>query len=170
VLGGDLLEQVGDTDVERSAVEVEGRLDRRPDVVGVDVAVPDAVATDDDDRVADVPPTLLEGTDVVVGEVAQEHHLVTLLADVELAVDPRRSVGDGVERHADDAAACFRPRVGEVFAVDHVQGGVEEQQEPGAAGIDHSGVLEHRQQVRRPVEGGAAAIACGTQHLAESAA
>ena len=61
VLGGDLLEQVGDPDPVRPAVEVEGGLDGRADVVGVDVAVPRPVAADDDDRVADLAPALLEG-------------------------------------------------------------------------------------------------------------
>ena len=60
VLGGDLLEQVGDADLERATIEVERGLDRRADVVGVDVAVPQPVAADDDDRVADLAPPLLE--------------------------------------------------------------------------------------------------------------
>ena len=42
-------------------------LDGRADVVGVDVAVPQAVAADDDDRVADPGPHVLEGRDVSSG-------------------------------------------------------------------------------------------------------
>ena len=78
VLGGDLLEQIGDADLARPPVAVEGGLDGGADVVGVDVAVPDPVAADDDDRVADLPPALLEVLDAVVGEVAEEHHLVSI--------------------------------------------------------------------------------------------
>ena len=56
VLVGDLLEQVGDPDLLRPAAEVERHLDRGADVVGVDVAVPQPVAADDHDRVADRAP------------------------------------------------------------------------------------------------------------------
>ena len=62
----DLVGQVGDPDVAGPAA-VERRLDRRSDVVGVDMAVPGAVAADHDDRVADAGPHLLEGGDGVVG-------------------------------------------------------------------------------------------------------
>ena len=58
----DLLEQVGDPDVAGPA-GVDGGLDRGADVVGVDVAVPDAVAADDHDRVADAGPHVLERGD-----------------------------------------------------------------------------------------------------------
>ena len=54
-----LLGEVGDPDPAR-ATHVEGRLDRGADVVGVDVAVVEAVAADDDDRVADPRPDVLE--------------------------------------------------------------------------------------------------------------
>ena len=152
VLGGDLLEQVGDADLERTPVEVEGCLDRRSDVVGVHVAVPHAVAADDDDRVADRPQPCFRASMFGVGEVTEEHHLVALLADVELAVDSRRAVGDGVERGADDAAAGVRLGLRQRFAVDDVQGGVEQQQVPRSAGVDDAGVLEHGEQVRCAVE------------------
>ena len=51
----DLLVEVGDVDAGRRADRDAG-LDRGPDVVGVHVAVPDAVAADDDDRVAERVP------------------------------------------------------------------------------------------------------------------
>ena len=94
------------------------------------------------------PQPLLELLDAGVGEVAQEHHLVALLADVELAVDPGRAPGNGLERGADGRPGRLvghRQRL----AVDDVQGGVEQQQEPGPAGVDDTGVLQHRQQVGR---------------------
>ena len=96
VLLGDLLEQVGHPDLLRATVEVERDLDRRADVVRVDVAVPEAVAADDDDRVADRTPALLERLDPVVDEIHEVHDLVPLLADVELA--RRRPTTDG-RRH-----------------------------------------------------------------------
>ena len=80
VLVGDLLEQVGHADPARPAVEVERRLDRRADVVGVDVAVPGALAADDHDRVADRSPALLEIADPRVVELEEVHHLVPHLA------------------------------------------------------------------------------------------
>ena len=52
----DLLGEVGDPDVAGPA-GVECRLDRRADVVGVDVAVPQAVAADHDDGVPEARPT-----------------------------------------------------------------------------------------------------------------
>ena len=57
VLLVDLLEEVGHTDLPRPTVEIERHLDRRADVVRVDMAVPETVTADDDDRVADVDPT-----------------------------------------------------------------------------------------------------------------
>ena len=51
----DLLEQVGDADLGGTPGDDAG-LDGGADVVGVHVAVPDAVAADDDDRVAERAP------------------------------------------------------------------------------------------------------------------
>ena len=167
VLGGDLLEQVGDADLERTAVEVERRLDRRSDVVRVDVAVPRPVAADDDDRVADRPPPLLERLDVRIVEVAEEHHLVALLADVQLAVDSRRAVGDGVERGADHAAAGVRLDLRQRFVVNDVKGGVEQQQIPCSPGVDDAGVAQHGKQVGRLVESRLAADPRLTQDVVE---
>ena len=58
----DLLEQVGHPDL-AGAAAVQGGLDGVADVVGVDVAVPEAVAADDHDRVADAGPHVLERRD-----------------------------------------------------------------------------------------------------------
>ena len=59
VLVLDLLEEIGDADLMRAA-GVDPRLDRATDVVGVHVAVPDSVAADDHDRVAERAPRVLE--------------------------------------------------------------------------------------------------------------
>ena len=48
-----------------------------------------------------------------------------------------------------------------------MQRGVEQQQEPGAAGIDHAGVLQHRQHVGRAVERRLAGGAGGVQHVGQ---
>ena len=61
--------------------DLDGRLDRCPDVVGVDVAVPHPVAADHDDGVADAGPDLLEPLDGVVGRGEQVHDLVAEIAD-----------------------------------------------------------------------------------------
>ena len=65
----DLLVEVGHPDAVRPP-GVHAGLDGRADVVGVDVAVPQAVAADHDDGVADAGPHLLEGLDGVVGRGA----------------------------------------------------------------------------------------------------
>ena len=61
-----LLVEVGHPDAVRSP-RVHAGLDGRADVVGVDVAVPQAVAADHDDGVADARPHLLERLNGVVG-------------------------------------------------------------------------------------------------------
>ncbi len=58
VLLGYLLEQIGDPDLLGTPVQLQRNFDRCADVVGVDVAVPQPVSTDDDDRVADLDPML----------------------------------------------------------------------------------------------------------------
>ena len=60
--------------------------------------------------------------------------------------------------------------VGQRLPVDHVQGGVEQQQEAGPAGVDDAGVLEHRQQLRRSVERRAAAVTSGAEDVDQRAA
>src|SRR3954469_16489380 len=62
----------------------------------MDVTVPQTLTADDDDRVADLAPRLLELLDAVVGEVDEVHHLVSLLADVDTPVG-RVAAGDEFE-------------------------------------------------------------------------
>ena len=76
----EFLEQIGDPDLVGPA-HVDAALDGGADVVAVDVAVEDAVAADDDDRVTDLGPRGLETGDRVVGRVEQEHHLVAQIGD-----------------------------------------------------------------------------------------
>ena len=70
-----LVAQVGDSDVARAA-HVEGGLDRRPDIVGVDMAVPKPFTADDDYRVTDASPDRLEGPERVVGRLKEVHDLI----------------------------------------------------------------------------------------------
>ncbi len=51
-----------------------------------------------------------------------------------------------------------------------MQGGVEQQQEPGAAGVDDAGVGEHRQQLGRPGERLPAGVARRAEHAGQRAA
>ena len=85
----DLLEQVGDTDLARTT-GVDTRLHGGADVIGVDVTVPDTLATDHDDRVADARPDVLEVRHRLVGGFEEVHDLVAQVAQVGL---PVRTVG-----------------------------------------------------------------------------
>ena len=163
VLGRHLLEQVGDADLLRPPVERERDLDRGTDVVGVDVAVPEPVAADHDDRVADLAPTVLEGVDPLVGEVEEVHHLVALLADVEPAVGVCMPMRDSLELGGGGPVTFIG--LGQWRAVDDVQRRVEQQEVAGTAGVDHTCVLEDGQQLGRAVERLLAGRAGGTQHL-----
>ena len=58
-----------------------------------------------------------------------------------------------------------RVGLGQRHAVDHVQRRVEEQQVPGPAGVDDTGVLQHRQQLGRVVERPLAGIARRPQRV-----
>ena len=69
---------------------VDAGLDGRADVVGVDVAVPEAVAADHDDGVADAGPHLLEGLDGVVRRAQEVHDLVAQVPDRVLLAARRR--------------------------------------------------------------------------------
>ena len=79
----ELLEQVGDPDLVR-ATDGDAALDGRTDVVAVDVAVEDSVATHDHDRVAHLGPRGLEPLDLGIGCVEEEHDLVAQVGDRRL--------------------------------------------------------------------------------------
>ena len=72
---GDLLGEVGDLDPAR-ATGLDAGLDRGADVVDVDVDVPEALAADHDQRVAERRQRLAQRRDRVVVGVEQVHHLV----------------------------------------------------------------------------------------------
>ena len=116
-------------------------LDGRPDVVGVDVAVPQALPPDDDDRVADARPHLLKVGDGVGRGLEQVHDLEAQVAHVRRT----RRVGQG--RRRPGGGAC-RATLGQGPAVEHVEQGVEEQEVAGAAGVDHAGPGQHVEHAR----------------------
>jgi hypothetical protein len=166
----DLPEQIGDTDLLRTPIEVEGHLDRRTDVVGVDVAVPQSVAAYDDDRVPDRAPAGLELVDALVGEVHEVHHLVPLLAHVEIAGMARGPMGDRCEHVAHGTGrAVVGFGLGERVARHDVQCGVEHQEIAGPARVDHAGVLQDRQEIGGPLERHPPLVARRADHLLERA-
>src|SRR5665213_3636533 len=71
----DLVGEVGDANLTRSP-GVEGGFDRGADVVGVDVAVVETVAANDDDGVTNARPDFAEGVHLGVVSVEQVHDLV----------------------------------------------------------------------------------------------
>ena len=137
----DLLEQVGDADLAR-APGLDAGLDRATDVVGVDVAVPEAVATDDDDGVAERGPGPLERRDRRVLGLEQVHHLVAERREVVAG-----EVGLDRDRRVDDLG------LGDRAAGDDLEERVEQQREARAAGVDDAGLLQDREQLGRAQHG-----------------
>jgi len=140
---GDLVEQVGHLDAVGTA-GADACLDGGADLVGVDVAVPRAVAAHYHDRVTQLVPAGLEVVEHVVGGVEQEHDLVAR---------PARPPGVLValvalwRRRARQEAGGSR-RLGYRAAVDHVEKNLEQQHQAGTSGIDHPGLGQHGQQFR----------------------
>ena len=90
-------------------------LDRGADVVGVHVAVPDAVAADHDDRVAERVPRVAERRDLGIGRVEEVHDLVARAQRIgrhrgPAVRRPRRRPGSRWRRRAARAAAGRRRR------------------------------------------------------------
>ena len=90
----DLLPEVGDPDAAGPA-GLQGRLDGGADVVGVDVAVPQAFAAHHDDRVAQTRPHLAEGREGLVGRFQQVHDLVAQARRLATPVRGRRRQPSG---------------------------------------------------------------------------
>ena len=102
-------------------------LDRGADVVGVHMAVPEAVAAHDDDRVAErVPRARNCGIDVI-RRVEEEHHFV--------ARTPATVRGPVLPPVAPTAPGLTGGS-GSGATVEHVQPRVEAEREPMTAGID----------------------------------
>ena len=104
----------------------------------VHVAVPHAVAADDDDRVAELAPRAPELGDRVVGRVQEEHDLVAQVGHVRV----RQVRGDG-RGCRDDLGLGDRP------LGDDVEARGEEQLETAPAGVDDARVAQDGQELRR---------------------
>ncbi len=110
-----------------------------PDVVGVDVAVPQAFAAHHHDGVPDARPHLFEGPHGVVGGLEEVHDLVAqvVAAPGLLDLEPRlgQGVGDaGVGRRRDRRGRRQRT------PVDDRKERVEQQEIARPAGVDHAGL------------------------------
>ena len=141
-----LLGQIRDPDLSGPAA-VECRLDRRADVVGVDVAVPQPVAPHDHDRVADPGPDVAERRDRLVRRVQEVHHLVPQVGHVAVVlVDgglELARLGSGLGRDDPLSLSGLRDRT----AVRDVEQGVEQQDEAHTAGVDHAVLGEDRKEL-----------------------
>ena len=115
------------------------------------------------------PQPCLKSVDPVVDEVEEVHHLIPLLADVELAVNSRRTVGNRRELLVGepDRIVVVGIGLGQRSTVDHVQCCIEEEQVAGPAGVDHAGVLQHREQLGCVVERTLAGLASSAQGVDE---
>ena len=90
------IEQVGDANLTGST-SVEGCLNGGTDVVGVNVAVVEAFATDNHDRVTNTGPDFLEGRHLGVIGVEQVHDLVAQVGNAAFAVLLTRLLGVNVD-------------------------------------------------------------------------
>jgi hypothetical protein len=141
----DLLVQVGDPDVPGPA-GVEGRFDGGADVVGMDVAVPQTLAADHHDRIADPGPDLLEGGHGGVGRVEEVHHLVAQVPPLTFdTLRPAGSRGVGLGQDEDGGAVGIGVRrLGQRPAVHRGQKGVQHEQIARPPGVDHPRLGQHR--------------------------
>ena len=142
----ELLVEVGHPDTRRPA-GVHPRLDGGADVVGVDVAVPQAIPAYDDDGVADARPDLLEVLHGVVGGMQEVHHLVAQVADRAGVAGP--GVGGVRPTGASWVGGRHSGGLWQRAAVQHEQERIEEEEETGASGVDHAGLGQHRQHLGR---------------------
>ena len=98
----------------------------------MDVTVPNSVATDHDDRVADCTPTLLEGIDLLIGEIHEVHDFVALIGHIDFACTADFGAARSLRRHVE--RCCDRTtgavvffRFGKRLAIDHVERRIEQQ-------------------------------------------
>ena len=130
----DLLPQVGHPDAAGPA-GLEGRLDGGADVVGVDVAVPQAFAAHHDDRVAQTRPHLPERRQGLVGRFQQVHDLVARPGARLGRLGPRPVAGSEGGRAPPGPIGAIGVR--KRPAGRDMEEGVEQQDEPGTAGVHH---------------------------------
>ena len=142
-----VVEQVGHPDLPWPPSGLDRGLDRPADVVGVDVAVPQPVAADDDDGVADAAPRRPEAVDPLVRQVEEVHDLVAQVGDpTTRLVMAVMAVMAGRSSRARPVGAVV-VGLGQRATIDDVEGRVEQQQEAGSSRIHDAGGLQHREQV-----------------------
>ena len=129
----DLLDEVGDADLVRAA-RVDAGFDRGADVVRVDVAVPEAVAADDDDRVADRAPR--------VAERRASCRRARRAGTSPRSAGPRRRRPRGARRPTAGVLTTSGSGIG--AAVDDFEQRVEQQREALAARVDDTRVAQRR--------------------------
>ncbi|CAB4788814.1 unannotated protein [freshwater metagenome] len=129
------IKQVGDANLTGPS-GIQSRLNGPTNVVGVDVAVVETLATHNHDGVTNTGPHFLEGRHLGVLGVEEIHDFVAQVGNAALAVLLARLLGvhlDGVEFGGN------RQRV----TSDDVTKGVEQQEQSSAAGVNDAGLLEN---------------------------
>ena len=102
--------------------------------------------------------SLKAGIDVV-GRLEEVHDLVAQVGDVAVA-----AAGGVARQELGEHGPLDLDRLGHRPAVGHVEQHVEQQQEPGAAGVDHPGLGQHRQHLGGAGERVGALGAGGVEH------
>ncbi len=155
----DLLGEVGDLDPAWCAGADAG-LDGGADVVDVDVHVPQPLATDDDQRVAQRSELLAQVRDGLVVGLEEVHHLVRrpLLAQVT-----RRELG-----HRDRRGADVGGGRGGALPRDRGLGCVQDHAQPATARVHHACILEQRQLLGCPGESLHGGAGGRMDHVAEA--
>ena len=140
----DLLGEVGDPDPVRTAGGDAG-LDRGADVVDVDVDVPQALAADHDQRVAERRRAPCGACGIASSSASSRY--ITSYDGPPAARSPPVAVGIGSGMRCGAGATGARAPAGQ-----RGLGGVEDHAEPAAAGVDHPGVAQHLQLLGRAGE------------------
>ena len=155
--GGDLLGEVGHPDPVRPA-GLDAGLDGGAHVVDVDVDVPEPLAADHDQGVAEPGEGAAQRRDGLVGGVEEVHHLVRRPAVHQVGAGLGARSGRGIRSSGLDRR---RPLAGE-----RGLGGVEDHHDAAAAGVDHPGVAEDLELVGGPRERLAGRGGAGGEHVA----
>ena len=153
----DLLGEVGDPDPVR-ATGLDPGLHRGADVVDVDVDVPQAVAADHDERVAERGQRPAQPRDRLVVGVEEVHHLVGRALRGQVA---------GRQRDRDRPRAERCGAADRALAGDRGLRGVEDHAQAAAAGVDHAGVLEDLELLGGAVQRVAGRARGGPDHVTE---
>ena len=170
----DLVAQVRHPDLAGPA-DLDGRLYGLAHVVGVDVAVVQAVAAHDDDGAPAALPHGAEGGHRLVRRLQEKHHLEAQFGGAPV---PRGTMaGQGGLPSGPGVVGRLRPgrppagRPGRRRGCRHrtsvqdVQETVEHKQQPGPAGVHHAGGTQRRQLCGGPVQGPGRRLAGALEHV-----